>query len=262
MSIGGDMAASRLRCRGVADVGYISSLTFLAVIGLPAWCCADDDILRRTQALYLRATPISMRFSDGSSSWKSSDVDVRSVPGEYVVIRTSSLELDTDGASKERRGCDGDSQPDTSMHDSGGKAIDADYTPYIVIPGCVRPGFFDSMFHRGRYEKCLASPPYEQIGIKLGDLALAVHGSLTAPAIAAEMGPERKIGEASIALHRALGHETVGSNPGNPQCAGNVGLEGETYLFVELGSSTGEFQSPQEKAGVLEQWWRQLKVDR
>jgi hypothetical protein len=256
------MAVSRVRHQGVANVGYLFSVTLLAVINRPAWCFADDDVLQRTHALYQRATPIAMHFSDGSNSWKSSDVDVRSVPGEYVVIRTNSLELDTDGASRARRGCDRDSKPDTSMHDSAGKAIDADSTPYFVIPGCVSPSVFESIIHRGRYRKCLASPPYQQVGIKLGDLALAVHGPLTAPAIAAETGPERKIGEASIALHRALGHETVGSNPGNPQCAVNVGIEGETYLFVQVGSSTGKFQSPQGQASALDQWWRQLKIDR
>lgn len=62
------------------------------------------------------------------------------------------------------------------------KYVDSETVPYVVVP-----------------------PDLLQLGVRMGDLAYACHGSLGSPAIVADVGPHGHLGEGSIALARALG---------------------------------------------------------
>lgn len=106
-----------------------------------------------------------------------------------VWVLTSQLDLDTDGARNPGVEYESTHQHETSLCWPGGRAVNADVTPYIVIP--LRWG--------------------ERVGIKIGDIGLAcIAGSnAVVPVIVADKGPPDKIGEGSIKLHREFGHETV-----------------------------------------------------
>jgi hypothetical protein len=96
------------------------------------------------------------------------------------------LELDTDGSRFHKQ--DPTGQGDTSLHDAKDRPVDANRAPYFVLP-C--HGFCD------------------KFGIKLGDIAAVVYKDRIEFAVFADCGPAHKLGEGSMALHRALGHETV-----------------------------------------------------
>ena len=114
-------------------------------------------------------------------------VDSRAVfalPGGQVYI-DSNLDLDTDGSRFAAQDATG--QNDTSLHTAGGKPVDSETVPYFVLP----PAFAHAH------------------GMRLGDLAAVLSRDRIAFAVLADYGPPDKIGEGSIALHRALGHETI-----------------------------------------------------
>jgi glycosyl hydrolase group 75 (putative chitosanase) len=47
------------------------------------------------------------------------------------------------------------------------------------------------------------------MGIRLGDVAAVIYGDKLEFAVFGDVGPSTKLGEGSIALHRALGHEVI-----------------------------------------------------
>jgi Fungal chitosanase of glycosyl hydrolase group 75 len=100
------------------------------------------------------------------------------------------LNLDTDGSIYYAQ--DGQGQPQTSIENADGSPVDADSVPYFVLP---EHGF------------------YQQFGIKLGDVAAVIYLDKIEFAVFADMYGhqhlEEQLGEGSIALHRALGHETI-----------------------------------------------------
>src|SRR5436190_17461197 len=105
------------------------------------------------------------------------------LPGGEVYY-DSALELDTDGSVYAAQ--DGTGQSRTSLRYADGSSVDADDIPYFVLPGHF----------------------YTRHRIQLGDVAAVIYGRLLAFAVFADVGPAANIGEGSIALHRALGHET------------------------------------------------------
>jgi Fungal chitosanase of glycosyl hydrolase group 75 len=102
----------------------------------------------------------------------------------------SLLNLDTDGSIYYAQ--DGQGQNRTSIQNQDGTPIDANSTPYFVLP---EHGF------------------YQKFGIKLGDVAAVIYRDKIEFAVFAdEYGHqhlEEQLGEGSIALHRSLGHETI-----------------------------------------------------
>lgn len=102
----------------------------------------------------------------------------------------SLLNLDTDGSIYYAQDAQG--QVQTSIENPDGSPVDADSVPYFVLP---ERGF------------------YQQFGIKLGDVAAVIYrGKIEFAVFADEYGgqdSEEQLGEGSIALHRALGHETI-----------------------------------------------------
>jgi hypothetical protein len=71
--------------------------------------------------------------------------------------------------------------------------IDADRIPYVVIPW-EGPSDVEGQFTA-------------LTGVKAGDFGYVVHDGVTVPVIVGDTGPFEKLGEGSIALHRALGRE-------------------------------------------------------
>lgn len=100
------------------------------------------------------------------------------------------LNLDTDGSVYYAQ--DGQGQLQTSIQNPDGSPVDADSVPYFVLP---ERGF------------------YQQFGIKLGDVAAVIYRDKIEFAVFADeyggQDAEEQLGEGSIALHRALGHETI-----------------------------------------------------
>ena len=71
--------------------------------------------------------------------------------------------------------------------------VDADRIPYVVIPW-EGPSDVEGQFTA-------------LTGVKAGDFGYVVHDGVIVPVIVADTGPFEKLGEGSIALHRALGRE-------------------------------------------------------
>lgn len=91
--------------------------------------------------------------------------------------------------------------------------VDSTQIPYIALPGA----------------------PAKKFGVKLGDFAAVYYGKTgkLSYAIFADVGPAGKLGEGSIALARALGHE--------PLVAGRVrqGIPADVVYIVFPGSGNG-----------------------
>lgn len=128
----------------------------------------------------------------------------------------SKLDLDTDGSRFAAQ--DGTGQSKTSLRYADGKSVDADAVPYFVLPG----GFYHSK------------------GISLGDVAVVIYQARIEYAVFADVGPEDKIGEGSIALHRSLGHETVIGGRLN-----NIGITRDVITIVFPGSGNRTPQTPE-----------------
>jgi hypothetical protein len=71
--------------------------------------------------------------------------------------------------------------------------VDADAIPYVVIPEAGPPD--------------VAGEFTRKTGIRVGDFGVVVANGRVVPVIVADTGPFAKLGEGSLALHRALGRE-------------------------------------------------------
>lgn len=91
--------------------------------------------------------------------------------------------------------------------------VDADAIPYVVIPEAGPPDV------AGEFTRLT--------GVRVGDFGIVIANGRTVPVIVADTGPFSKLGEGSLALHRALGHEQcVGRQPG--QVCARVDDEGQS----------------------------------
>jgi hypothetical protein len=141
-------------------------------------------------------------------------------PGKELYF-DSKLDLDSDGsayAAQDRTG-----QAQTSLRYANGTSVDADRVPFFVLPRHF----------------------YQQHGIRLGDVAAVIYYGRLAYAMFADVGPRHRIGEGSIALHRALGHETV--HHGRLH---NVGISRDVITIVFPGSGNGTPQMPDAIASI------------
>lgn len=71
--------------------------------------------------------------------------------------------------------------------------VDADTIPYVVIPAAGPPD--------------VAGEFTQLTGVKVGDFGVVLAHGRVVPVIVADTGPYAKLGEGSLALHRALGRE-------------------------------------------------------
>jgi hypothetical protein len=121
----------------------------------------------------------------------------------------SKLAVDLDGspfACSPRRGAT--DQCETSLMlplaDDRETPVDADTIPYVVIP---EAGPADTQGEFGR-----------RTGIQVGDFGVVISGGRVVPVIVADTGPFSKLGEGSMALHRALGHEVCAHRGQHGEC--------------------------------------------
>jgi len=82
--------------------------------------------------------------------------------------------------------------------------VDADAVPYVVIPWA---GPRDV---RGRFTALT--------GVRTGDFGYVTYHGITVPVIVADTGPFEKLGEGSLALHRALGRELCTARDSDARC--------------------------------------------
>lgn len=116
---------------------------------------------------------------------------LRRLPGGPVAY-VSKLAVDLDGSPfacgpNHQRS---DQCPTSLMlEDAQGEEVplDADRVPYVVMPG------------RGEFSRLT--------GVRLGDFGVVIKDGVVVPVIVGDTGPSNKLGEGSLALHRALGRE-------------------------------------------------------
>jgi hypothetical protein len=132
------------------------------------------------------------------------------LPGGQIFFE-SALELDTDGSVYNLQDDTGQAHTSTRYHIDR-RSMDADNDNFFVLPG----GF------------------YKQYGIFPGDVGVVIYNQWKVFACFGDVGPPEKLGEGSIALHRALGHETIIGGRLN-----NVGIAGGVITIVFPGSGDG-----------------------
>jgi hypothetical protein len=127
---------------------------------------------------------------------------LRRLPGGPIAY-VSKLAVDLDGSpfacgpNRQRS----DQCPTSLMlEDAQGEAVplDADRVPYVVIPS------------RGEFSRLT--------GVRVGDFGVVIKDGVVAPVIVGDTGPPNKLGEGSLALHRALGRELCAERDGGGVC--------------------------------------------
>ena len=173
-------------------------------------------------ALLESATPIDKTFN------ALDQVDALfQLPGGQLYFE-SNLDLDTDG--KETPGIifEATHQNETSLHAPNGESLNPNEVPFFVLPG----------IHTG------VGPTQVTLGgltFALGDLGAILFQDKIEFAVFGDFGPRSKIGEGSIALHRALGHETVRPD-GRIR---DVDIERHVVTIVFPNSGDGTAQTPE-----------------
>lgn len=116
-------------------------------------------------------------------------------------------------------GTDGDEVP-----------VDADAIPYVVIP---EAGPADVQGEFGRLT-----------GVGVGDFGVVLARGRVVPVIVADTGPYSKLGEGSLALHRALGRELCASRDAQGACRRVVepmeSIEGDVVTVLFPASARGD----------------------
>jgi Fungal chitosanase of glycosyl hydrolase group 75 len=150
----------------------------------------------------------------------------------------SKLDVDTDGsvfaAQDHPRG-----QMTTSAKDANGNDLDADQINYFVLPG----GF------------------YSQHGIQIGDIGVVIFGTRKVFACFGDVGPPNLLGEGSIALHRALGHETIRNNRLIAASKGGDGIDAGVITIVFPGSGNGLGRTNAESRQIGEAFFTRLQAE-
>ena len=156
---------------------------------------------------------------------------LKRLPGGPILF-VSKLAVDLDGsplACGEDRGRS-DQCPTTLMPPdaSGSPApVDADRVAYVVIPtsGPDTP--------RGEFTRLT--------GVGVGDFGVVIWRGRTVPVIVADTGPWPKLGEGSLALHRALGHDQCADRDAQGVCRGGsddmASIEGGVTTVLFPGSA-------------------------
>lgn len=140
----------------------------------------------------------------------------------------SKLALDDDGSPYHAQ--DGTGQSSTSTKWADNTSLDADRVNYFVLPG----GF------------------YPKFNIRKGDIGVVIYGIRMVFACFGDVGPVHSLGEGSIALHRALGHETIiGRDTASGGRLVNAGIDAGviTIVFPASGNGFGHTNAESEKLG-------------
>jgi hypothetical protein len=129
--------------------------------------------------------------------------------------------------------------------------IDADVIPYVVIP------YAGPQDVRGRFTKLT--------GVRVGDFGYVQYHGVSVPVIVADTGPFGKLGEGSIALHRALGRELCAARARTKTCTRmideveSIGCNVVTVLFP--GTARHDL-TPSTLAGTIKREVNRLRVVR
>jgi hypothetical protein len=174
------------------------------------------------------------RYTRGCPGDPNAVTALRRLPGGEIAF-TSKLALDMDGSAF---ACGPDhgrtDQCPTSLmlRDRAGRAVpvDADLIPYVVVPDAGPAG--------------LAGEFARRTGVGVGDFGVVIANGRTVPVIVADTGPYSKLGEGSLALHRALGHEQCAERSHGDVCvriddAGESIASGVTTILFP-GSARGD----------------------
>lgn len=148
------------------------------------------------------------------------------LPGGELYFE-SNLDLDTDGEESPGIIFEPTHQNQTSLRHPNGRSLNPNTVPFFVLPG----------IHSG------VGPTKMTMGgvvCALGDIAAVLFQDKIEFAVFGDFGPPGKIGEGSIALHRALGHETIRPS-GRIR---DVDIERDVVMIVFPGSGDGIPHTP------------------
>ena len=126
------------------------------------------------------------------------------LPGGQIYIEAD-MDIDADGSPRALEIDPGNGQLTTSLQFPGvsgqAKNVDAEKVPYFVLPG-----------NRSHPEQSF----FRRMGIRIGDVAAVIFKDKVSYAIFADVGPQDKMGEGSIALAQSLGHNPFKIVNGKP----------------------------------------------
>src|SRR5262249_24742471 len=134
-----------------------------------------------------------------------------------AVFWSAKMAIDADGPAagpghKTGRELDPTGQNVTSFRFSHGKSLPAEAVPYVVLPqNEARNGPFDPT-------------------VAIGDVAIVIYKDMITASICGDLGPVRKIGEASIRVHEAL----------QPACPEPCRRDANGFCSKARNSSVGE----------------------
>lgn len=193
---------------------FLSALTAMAAspwpagVDLPAGHVIDEPY-RLEFGRCDREDRFSGHAVHGCSDDPNAVTALRRLPGGAIAY-SSKLAVDLDGspfACSPNHGRMDQCPTSLMLPDGhGGELpVDADTIPYVVIP------FAGPADVRGRFTRVT--------GVDVGDFGYVVYHGVTVPVIVADTGPFGKLGEGSIALHRALGREVCARRAADKVCA-------------------------------------------
>ena len=174
------------------------------------------------------------RYERGCASDPNRVTALRRLPGGAIGY-VSKLAVDLDGSAFACGPNHGrmDQCPTTLMlRDPAGREVpvDADVVPYVVVPDA-GPADVAGEFMR-------------RTGVGVGDFGVVIARGRTVPVIVADTGPYSKLGEGSLALHRALGHEQCATKDAAGVCDRvddeGQSLSGDVTTILFPGSARGD----------------------
>ena len=157
--------------------------------------------------------PAASRRRLGTIPVAAASVIAESFQGAKIILKLpdgqiyieADMDIDADGSPRAREIDPGNGQLETSLQYPGvsgqAKNVNAEVVPYFVLPG-----------NRSRPAQSF----FRRMGIRTGDVAAVIFKDRIEYAIFADVGPDEKMGEGSIALAQSLGHnpfKIVGGKP-------------------------------------------------
>jgi hypothetical protein len=152
------------------------------------------------------------RYKADSSGTGPADIPV--CGAKNAVFFRADMDIDCDGKATTEcnKTTDPAFQPQTAATDSKGAPLDAAALPYVVVPGAST-----------RWD-------YRASGLRMGSVVLVLYGGKMAFGILGDVGPTTGIGEASVAMAKALGIDP------NPRSGG---VDAETVTYLAFTGPTG-----------------------
>lgn len=250
--------ALALICAGMAGPGHAAPTPWPGDVALPAGQ-PIDEAYRQEFGVCDRADRFHGHAVHGCRNDPNTVTALRRLPGGAIAY-VAKLAVDLDGSPF---ACSADhgamDQCPTSLMLPDGKGgeipVDADKVPYVVIP------WEGPHAEQGRFTKLT--------GVKVGDFGVVIARGRTIPVIVADTGPFEKLGEGSLALHRALGRELCVARTGAGTCRRviermeSIGGDVTTVLFPH---SAREDVTPGTIARIVREEgarrWREMRAVR